>query len=332
MKKLQRALLLAAVAVSSFAGSAHADGRNPGSLLIFPEYDHSPGRDTMLTVTNTSAQGGVRVHFYYVGGVPGNLCDRSNRTEVLTPSDTITLLTSAHSGQSPTGNNYKGFVYCYAENAAGAPISFNFLVGDEIVVDGNTALQYAVNPLVYKAKTPTSQPTDLDGDGVRDLNDVEYEGSPDRVFIPRFMGQSAEHQSDLILISLTGGANFTNVVNFLMFNDNEEVFSAQHSFTCWKKVPLTTISAMFANTFLHNSTNDAVSEIVGATNYESGWILVDGNVAYSSARQFTDPTILAVLVEKAGAAPNNTGAEIPWFTGKQFNGDLLPTSINGDSN
>ncbi len=89
---------------------------------------------------------------------------------------------------------------------------------------------------------------------------------------------------------------------------------------------------MFANTFLHNSTNDAVSEIVGATNYESGWILVDGNVAYSSARQFTDPTILAVLVEKAGAAPNNTGAEIPWFTGKQFNGDLLPTSINGGSN
>ena len=78
--------------------------------------------------------------------------------------------------------------------------------------------------------------------------------------------------------------------------------------------------------------NNAVSEIVGATNYESGWILVDGNVAYSSARQFTDPTILAVLVEKAGAAPNNTGAEIPWFTGKQFNGDLLPTSINGDSN
>lgn len=334
MKLHTKALSLLVLGVATLAllpGSARADGRNPGSLLIFPEYDHSPGKNTLLTVTNTSPDAAITAHFFYVGGVPGNLCDVSNRLEVLTPNDTITVLSSAHSGQSPTGNKYKGFVYVYAERL-GVPISFNFLIGDAIQLDANLATLYAVNPVVFKAKTPTSQPTNLDGDSVRDLNDQEYEGVPEQILIPRFLGQTAGRQSDLILISLTGGAAFTTIVNFVIFNDNEEVFSAQNSFTCWKKQPLSAVSSIFDNYFLHTQTNDAVAEIIGSTQDESGWMIIDGAVANSTARSFVDPAILAVLIERSGAAPNNVGAEIPFFTGKQFNGDLLPTGVFGDNN
>lgn len=331
MKLITKASSLLLLGVALLAGGARADGRNPGSLLIFPEYDHGPGRNTLITVTNSSPDAPITVHFNYVSGLPGAMCEISNRLEVLTPNDTITVLSSAHSGQPPTGNKYKGYVYVYAERL-GVPISFNFLIGDEIVLDANLATLYAMNPVVFKAKPPTSQPTNLDGDSVRDLNDLEYEGVPEQILIPRFIGQTATRQSDLILISLTGGASFTTIVNFVIFNDNEEVFSAQHAFTCWKKTPLSSISALFANDFLHNQTTDAVAEIIGSTQDETGWMIIDGAVANSSARSFQDPAILAVLVEKAGNAPNNLGAEIPFFTGKQFNGDLVPTGVFGDDN
>ena len=95
-------------------------------------------------------------------------------------------MTRAHQG----GTN-RGYVYAYACDTAGNPISFNFLIGNEIVFDGIDALDYGMNAFSWRAIPPTRQLTDLDSDGIRDLNSYEYEPSPDVILIPRFLGQTA---------------------------------------------------------------------------------------------------------------------------------------------
>lgn len=312
-------------------GLATADGLNPGSLLLFPEFDHSAGQNTLLTVTNTNRDaqtGSIRVHFKYVSGVPGaTLCTEADRVELLTPGDTLTVLTSAHN----PGPFARGFVYIYAVNTATQAVSFDYLVGDALQIDSGKALQHDLSPLTLRAVPAQGLATDLDADGLRDLNGLEYEGTPAKILVPRFLGQDAAYQSELVLIGLSGGSQFTTLLDFLMFNDNEEVFSGQYSFRCWQKAPLSSISAMFTNAFLRDGTNHASGEIIGATSRESGWIAINGNTASSSLFTIQDPAFLAVLVESAGGA-NNQAAEMPFFQGVQLNGDLIPQGIFGDQN
>ncbi len=41
--------------------------RQPGSLLLYPEFNNRIGADTVFTVTNVNKTGPVRVHFVYYG-------------------------------------------------------------------------------------------------------------------------------------------------------------------------------------------------------------------------------------------------------------------------
>jgi len=129
-----------------------------------------------------------------------------------------------------------------------------------------------------------------------------------------------------VLINLTGGAAFTAIVDFLVYNDNEEVFSTQHQFKCWDRAPLLSISGIFANEFLL-TTNHNPNEIPGANYVKTGWIRLNGNTAFSTNTQLDDPAFLAVLIEKVGSYK---AADLPFGQGEQNNGDLLPLSILGD--
>jgi hypothetical protein len=159
--------------------------------------------------------------------------------------------------------------------------------------------------------------------------------APDVILIPRFLGQGGNRpeaigvgaHSRLILIGLTGGQEFTTRVDFLIYNDNEEVFSSEHEFFCWEKPYLLDISGVFANNFLRNWTNDDPDEILGATQLESGWMRIDGAVATSTAISIADPAFYAVLVEHIGSYG---AADLPFEFCSQDNGDLLATGIFGD--
>jgi len=130
-----------------------------------------------------------------------------------------------------------------------------------------------------------------------------------------------------VLLNLTGGTDFTAIVDFLVYNDNEEVFSAQTSFDCWTKVALLDINGAFGMIFLQ-STNHNPNELLGFPGVETGWFLVDGRLATSSAAVVPDPSILGLLVERlptGGAA-----SDLPFETGSQVNGDLLLIGPFGD--
>jgi hypothetical protein len=319
---------LTAVASLGLASEAFADGRNPGSLLLFPEFNNRMGDMTLVTVTNTNpdvVNGTVKVEFIYIGkfnkqGDPID-CLEFNRTETLTANDTITLITSHHNPQQE-----QGFLYAFAKDpATNKALAWDWLIGNLMAIRGIEALEYSMNPVAFKG-IGDGVFTDQDGDAVRDLDGEEYEQLPDEILIPRFLATGQGFNSELILLGLSGGASFQTIVNLLIYNDNEEVFSAQRQFRCWERVYLQTISGVFSNSFL-KSTNHALNEIVGANQRESGWMRLDGHSAFSTAEQINGPAIYAVLVEKVGPFG---AADLPFETGLQSNGDLFPIGIFGD--
>ncbi len=306
---------------------ASADRNDPGSLLVFPEYDSRPGTISLLTVTNTNGsqdEGAVRVHFNYVDG---ETCLKADAMETLTPRDTITLLSQAHApGLS------RGYCYAYARGlSSSAPITFNHLVGSVLVIDGVNATVYSINALVFEGLTAPGTSTDLDFDGIRDLDGLEYSPAPDRIAIPRFFGQLPPMQggefmhAELIMLGLTG-TQFATTINFLIYNDNEEEFSAQYTFDCWQRVSLLDISGAFSNSFLALGTNNDPAEILGLPGLESGWFEMDGGSASSLTTTIQNPAFLAMLVESRRLS----SATLPFTLGSQANGDLLPTSLSGD--
>jgi hypothetical protein len=336
MKLFQGVLALGAVA--ALASSSLADGRNPGSLLLYPEFDSGNGRNTLLTVTNTRVDRSVVVHFKYVSGQNDTTrCTIANVWETLTPGDTITVLTGSHN----PGPFTKGYVYIYAVTAVGQngkAVSYNYLAGDVVQLGGDRAFDYAINPLPFRAVPFLDELTDLEnggvGDGIRDLDGLEYEAAPDRILVPRFFGQATPDSiganSDVVLVALSGGKQFETIVSLLLYNDNEEIFSGEHLFRCWERIPLLQLSAAFANDFLKTGTNQNPAESV--LGLETGWFQLDGLVANSLSTTIIDPAILAVLIERNGPTTGTftRSSELPFLNGKQTNGDLLPQTNNGE--
>jgi hypothetical protein len=324
-------------------GGCTSGKRNPGSLLVFPEFDSRPGSTTLITVTNTDGDftpvgtlyaGTVQVEFVYVGKYgPGGQpleCLEVNRTHTLSPNDTLSVVARAHNP-----NQEQGYLYVFAKSpATGQAIVHDHLIGQSIVLDGFSGADDSSEPYVFQGVGAQGDPTDRDGDGVRDLNGLEYTCSPDKLLVPRFLGQDAfphlgeGFQSELVLVNLTGGTSFTALVDVLLYNDNEEVFSAQTSFECWVKRPLLDISGAFGQSFLAGS-NQNPNEILGATTRESGWFRLDGRVASSSAAAFPDPAILALFIEHMPG--EHSASDLPFEQGTQTNGDLILIGVLGDS-
>jgi len=305
-----------------------ANYRRPGSLLLFPEYDNRAGDVTVLTVTNTARDtqsSEIGVEFVYISATD---CSEFNRTESMTPNDTLTLVTGAHNPDQD-----RGFVYAFAKDSEGVAVEHDYLVGNLMVVSGIEILNYSINPVAFRGYgDATSGSTDHDEDGIRDLDGSEYDLAPGMVMIPRFLGQDdpacGVMKSELILISLTGGAAFSTIVSYVVHNDNEEQFSGEHAFYCWDKQRLLDLDTggMFAEAFLDTTADDPL-EILGASGRESGWICVEGSVAYSTMETIEDPAIYCVLIERIGT---HAVGDLPFECEGQQNGALLPRGLLGD--
>jgi hypothetical protein len=300
--------------------------------------------DTSFFGNTNIFAGTVRVEFIYIAKYSLQHqvidCTEFNRTETLTPNDTYAALTSFHNP-----GYEQGYVYAFAKAAygpnIGKPITHNWLIGNLLAIKGFEALDYSLNPVVFKGLTAPGALTDVDGDGNRDLNGdgegEEYEGVPDQILIPRFIGSSnqalssSQFASEMILIALSGGTAFTTRANFWIYNDNEEAFSANFIFKCWDRVNVLQISNAFLNSFLANQTNDNPNEIFGMPNRESGWVRVYGGSQSSGAESISDAAIYAVLIEKLGYT--YAAADLPFETAAlqaNRNGSLLPTGPFGD--
>jgi len=296
-------LAAAAVLLPALAGIGRAGGTEPGSFLLFPEFDNRPGQMTYLTITNVSTSSSVRVHLNYVDSAT---CLVTNRFATLTPRDTLTFLTSFH-----VPGPQRGYMWCYAASTTtGAAIDFDHLIGSALRVDGVAAFDYSLPPLTLQGVPGAGLPTDVDADGRRDLDGIEYERAPRTIYVPRFFGQGPQRtlgESELVLLNVLGGPGVTTSTSFLSYNDNEEAFSAQFSFDCWTRVPLVSISGAFSATFLAASNHDP-DEVEGAPAIETGWFRVRGVTSTGPGGTQSNPQIFGFLAERRP----NSAADLPY--------------------
>ena len=258
-------------------------------------------------------------------GVPNDCelnCAEFDRYEDLTPGDTLSLLTGSHNPQ-----HEQGYLCVVAVDTANDPVAFDRLIGNSMTINGFESIEYGINAVDYRAAVAPGAPTDVDGDGILDLNGVEYEKTAGEILIPRFLGQDGKgYTGELVMISLAGGNKFTTTLDFLIYNDNEVAFSAEHQFYCWDRVPLLQISSAFGNDFLAQVIGNDPQESLGGL--EAGWMRIDGGVAVSTATSIEDPAFYAVYVERL---PGSIGAADLPFERCLQSGHLLPRAVNGDN-
>jgi hypothetical protein len=300
-------ILVAGLMLAGLSSTVLAsNGRNPGSLLLFPEFDNRMGMTSIVAVTNVDtdqvADLHIDVEFAYIGRRESGLdCEEFNRTERLSAADTFAAFTDVHHPDPE-----QGYLVCFAKDInTGRPINHNYLTGNIITLDGYVQFEYSINPVSYRA----------DGDpnfgpgGELLLNGAAdgYSTTPQQLVIPRFLGQGGNRVSEMILIGLTGpelpsgamagGAHVDTTVDLLVWNDNEQVFSSEYTFRCWARVELLNISSLFGNDFLANYTDDDPDEIQGHSSIESGWIHAEGALWNSISQWGLDPAVYVVLVE-----------------------------------
>lgn len=303
--------LIAAAMLLCTGGSASA-AEDPGSLLVFPVWNNQEGFITLLTVTNTSTTRDVILWYTYF---EGESCQAVDFWVPLSPLDTFSCLTRAHNLVHPNG---KGYVHVHARSPQTfEPLRFDNLVGTSLIIDGLSGGSYAVNPFVFQGVGDG----DVNGNGRLDLDGVEYTKAPGKIIFPRFLGQPSNFStSNLILIDAAGGAGWFTRVDLLIFNDNEEMFTASRAFRCWEEIGLLELSQIFSTDFLKFFTNHDPDEIYGYPDVESGWFTVTGDGAYKEGVGVVpNPAILAVLIEPT---TNLQSAAAPFQVGQRDNGSF----------
>jgi len=305
-------LLGAAVLVGALAPATLANGRNPGSVLIYTVQRSGPEDFTVISVTNSNTTpmtpnsfgGSVGLHYEYANVVentdpldpdapflPLN-CVVFNRHEFLTPADHLSVVTACHNAVSPGGQ--EGFLVVSAEDPAQFDVAVDHddLMGSELVINASGGM-YSINAIPFEGLPETicddgregddcqdplfvGGPTDLNNNGALDFDDFEYEPIPDVLSIDSYIALAG---SQLALLSLTGSPSDVNTVQFTVWNDNEFALSSTRVFKCWFDQPLDLVSPLFEESFLKNSTPHDPSELAlvcgSGTTVETGWARID---------------------------------------------------------
>ncbi len=266
-----------------------------GSLLLFPWFDSRPGALSVITVTNTNPVQSVNVEFVYL---EEGTCNRVNRLRSLTPNDTFTGLINQDNSSQQTG-----FVYLVArDTVSGLAIDFDHLVAELTILDGGTGGSWGVPALTFRARTCAGDVTDLNNNGVPDLDGSEYEAASEELLFPRFEGQSAGRVTELIVLNtdtLRFGATLLTTASLLVYNDNEEAFSSAGpvSIQCMARVPLSSLGGVFDNSFLA-STNQNPAEPLGGGGVENGWFRMRGLFAFAGTEAPDRTPLVGVLLAR----------------------------------
>jgi hypothetical protein len=108
--------------------------QKPGSVLVYPYYTSKAQTkaDTRITLSNLGAWN-IGVHVFFIAG---NSCQQADQYICLTKGASVTFKTS---DQDPETT---GYILAVAVDAMGAPISYNALIGNAFVNDGDYVGNY----------------------------------------------------------------------------------------------------------------------------------------------------------------------------------------------
>lgn len=332
MKKLTLATTLAALLSSSFAT---ADGRKPGSLLLYPLQRADIGF-TILALTNTAVQpagpttfgDSTNVHFHYVNVQPHEWlptrtrgCSVFDRVEFLTPADTLSVLVNCHNPSGAFGS--RGYVVAIAENpsAVNTPWSHNHLVGSATVALA-TGVIFQYNALAQESLAADGDPADVSpANFAADFNGVEYETLPERLYVDSFSTLATQ---SLALANLTGRTSDINRIHLTVWNDNEFPMSLTFEMDCWFHAALSDLSPLFTQEFMASVPNDPEEfdcTCDGVGDVESGWLEIQSVGTRTPGGHIVadDGAIVGVL---SGIGATGIGGRLLWEDGVQTNGSF----------
>ncbi|MEQ8767756.1 MAG: hypothetical protein RL885_27890 [Planctomycetota bacterium] len=271
---------------------ASADGRKPGSLLIYPCFDSDGAAGTVVSVTNVDQFVTVVAHFIYIDGEDWR---EFNRFETLTPRDNFTIRASTH-----VPGAKKGFLYVVALDESRVAGSLNVLIGDEIVADSGGNFLYAFDAIAFLGFPG------INGDSRVQLDGGEYENVSDKMYISSFLGQYDGRgnqpevlpmKSTLILVALVGSSDYETRLRFAAYNNNEQEFSTAHNFRCWDAVCLEDIDGLFRHDFLITTSYDDRDTGLPVT---TGWAEIDGREAVDvvgNEPKIIDPPFVGAIAQ-----------------------------------
>ncbi len=309
--------------VAAIAGSlaeraeAQPEPYRPASALIFPHVGSADGMTSAVSVTNrnddrryceeTDFQAGdVYAQFVYVDGTTWT---QFETFELLTPGDTLTVVTSLHAPKIEGG-----FLLVTANDPTNrlVRVDNDFLIGTATVVDSTLDASWSYVPYAFRAVGEPSDPcvdipTDADADGAADFDGVEYAQFPSRLFIASFLLRDDLFGNRLTLMT-TAGPVYAAEVDFLFWNNIEDKFSRSFRFVCWADLPLRDISAIAEGL----GGDDSETGIPGL---ETGWVqltprrIVDaaGNPVSNADGGHARPPILGVFSERTRASEFSVG-------------------------
>lgn len=323
---MSRPLLSALFASLALVSVAHATEPRPGSVLVFPAVHTDSLRLTCIAVTNTSTTTPVTAMFRYrssaeapVSALGPRDCSEVWRAEQLTPADTVSVVTTCHSGGLSDDH---GYLVVTAQSPFGGAVAHDALVGHAIFMDMNVGFGgvYSYLPASYQAIPADGQLTDADFDGRIDFDGVEYEQLPDELYLDAFLGVAG---SRLALFDLSGEKNATVGVQFYVWNDNERATSTSFSFRCWFEQDLTAISAIFSEAFLAanhpNDPSEVDTDCDGVQDLESGWARIGGTSASTGFSTVPNPPLVGAVL---GGVNRFEGGRLLWGSNARSSGQL----------
>jgi hypothetical protein len=299
-------LAVACLALGMLSYDASADGRNPGSCLLFPNYNTGTDSIAVLTITNTGDET-VALRLVWIDKEE---CTPEDQWIELTAGDTFTFLDEAMNPEK----DEQGFMYAYVVESIGSRLEadYDYLIGQELLFQiWPGSVTYGINAVAFEALS-------LVADGDLHLDGTEYEAAPSEIFFPRFFGQNGivAAVSKVIFINLTGGQHFEQQANVLVWNDNEQAFSSTVYFPCWDEIYLVDVSGATTEAHLLSSNHDPLELWDGNNNpliphVKTGWIEFMGDWSWNPQTSFyiQNPSLYAVLVEKIGPL---SAADLPW--------------------
>jgi hypothetical protein len=263
-----------AVVLGVLASAARADvtSERAASVLVFPRVIANANEDTIIQIVNTS-NSMIQAHCNYVDArlidrVTGNPCLRpSERCEPLWQETNFDIWLTRQQpthwsvangralnlndgigndgsgfdpGHIPPRQNFEGELKCVEVTASGEPVAGNHLRGSAVLVhrNGDTARYNAIGIEANPDAQP-SNPLVLDGD--------VYAACPERLWLNHFGdgGLIPATVTELTLVpcaqDLENQSPTSVTVQFLVYNEFEERFSASTTVTCYLSALLNTI-------------------------------------------------------------------------------------------